>query len=218
MEDNENRKLPSNAYTDIKPLNRDISTAKEKTASDNEKRGHVQAKKKTIGERIADSFLATDGHDIGEYLVFDLFVPAVKSAIENVVHMILFGSAGANSQPRRGDGTRIRRLEYDEMYRNDPRRKRDEYISRRTDRRPELIFSRRSDAEQVRNGMFEYIDDYGRATLKNFYNMVAEVTDGEIDIPTDYTMTSYGWYSFAGSDVVAVRGGYLLKVPKAEVL
>ena len=205
--------LPGNSYTKISPKNPD---PKKPDKPGKDKKGRVSEKKKTVGERIADNFLATDGEEIREHVLFDFLIPGIKNIIEDIVHMILFGGRSDSRISRDRGESRPRYVEY---HRADERRKRDdEYISRRGTRHPELIFTRRSDAEQVMSGMMECIEDYGKATLKDFYNIVFEVSEGEIDIPTDYTMTRYGWYDLKTARVTHVREGYLLQMPKTEVI
>lgn len=210
--------FPGNSYTSIKPRKED-DILKPVDKDEKKSKGRVKEKKKSITERIADNFLATDKEEIQERFVFDWLIPGIKSLIESIVHMILYGDASVgDGRIRRSKGeSSLRKIEYNSIY--DERRRRDDaYVSRRGSRHPELIFARRIDAEQVLSGLCEYIDDYGKATMKDFYNIVFDVTEGEIDIPTEYTMTRYGWTDLSAASVVHVRDGYLLRMPKAEVI
>ena len=207
-------KFPPNRYTDVKPLAKRKEDA-EKDGGD-VKKGHVLEKKRTLGERIADNFLASSGGEIKEHILFDWLIPGIKNVVEDIVHMILFGDSAPDSRLVRSRGeSRMQTVNYNTIY-NNKRRATDEYIPRKASRQPELIFTRRSDAEQVLNGMLEYIDDYGRATMKNFYNIVFEVSEGEIYVPTDFQMTRLGWYDLSQATIVKVREGYLLRMPRAE--
>ena len=208
--------FPGNSYTKArKEKPADI----QETKSAPEKKGRVRMKQKTLGERIAESFLAADIDEIRERTVFDWLIPGIKNLIEDIVHTILFGDSGRGvrrSRRDRDDG-KMRRVPYDAMY-DDPRRSTDSYISQRGSRKPELIFDYESQAQQVKSGMQEYIDDYGKISLKQFYNIVSEVTRGDIDIPTSYTQTRYGWYDITGARVIHVRDGWYLDIPRAEVI
>lgn len=212
--------FPGNSYTNVKQRkqeNDETDISKERTP-----KGRVREKKKTIGERIAESFLATDKEAVGEHILFDWVVPGIKTIVEDIVHMLLYGDTGrgAGSIRRIGDSRgegKIRRVPYDSIY-DDPRRRDDAFLSQRGSRKPELVFSRRTDAEQVKAGMREYIEDYGRVTMKEFYNIVFEASEGEIDIPTSYTQTRYGWRDASRVQVIHVREGWLLDVPRAEVI
>lgn len=222
MEDNKKptqEEYPGNIYTTprIKPPAQPQKQMPVKEEPE-KKKGRVTEKKKSFGERIAENFLATDKEEIQDHIVYDFLIPGIKNVIEDIVHMILFGGRADSRIVRERGESRPRYVSYDKKYQTETKRRDDEYILKRGDRRPELVFNRKSDAEQVLSGLCEYIDDYGKVTLKDFYNIVTEVTEGDINIPTDYTMTRYGWTSMATSSVVAVRGGYLLRVPKAEVI
>ena len=210
------KKFPPNNYTDIKPLHKDPIQSLQK---DGEKvaKGKVREKKRTVGERIADNFLATDGSELKEHFIFDWLIPGIKTIVEDLVHMILYGTGASNDIRRERGRSEVRRLPYNSIY--DGRRKNDEYIPRRGNRTPELIFDYRNDAEQVLSGINEYIDDYGSASMKDFYSIVSEVSEGRIDIPTDFQMTQWGWYDVSTASVSQVRGGgWLLRMPKAEVI
>ncbi len=204
----EKTKFPANNYTDIKPRPKKDTIAG---------KGKVREKKKTVGERIADDFLATDGEELKEHFIFDWLIPGIKTIVEDIVHMLLYGSGSRGDIRRERGESRIRRTPYNSIY-DGRRRQNDEYVSRKGTRQPELIFDYRADAEQVLSGMNEYIDDYGSATIKDFYSIVSTVSEGVIDVPTDFAMTKWGWYDLTEASVVHVRGGYLLKMPKAEVI
>lgn len=202
------RKFPANNYTDIKPR-----------AKEGEKvvKGKVHERKQTFGERIADNFLAADGAEIKERFIFDWLIPGIKTIVEDLVHMLLYGDGGSPDIRRSRGKSEVRKVPYNSIY-DGRRRADDEYIPRKRTRTPELIFDRRADAEQVLSGMNEYIDDYGSASMKDFYSIASEVSEGLIDIPTDFQMTKWGWYDLTGAAVIHVRGGYMLQMPKAEVI
>lgn len=211
------KKFPANNYTDIKPLRKEP----ERRSGDPVERtgkGKVREKKRTVGERIADNFLATDSSELKEHFIFDWLIPGIKTIVEDLVHMILYGSGASNDIRRERGRSEIRRVPYNSIY--DGRRRNEEYIpARRGNRNPELIFDYRSDAEQVLSGINEYIDDYGSASMKDFYSIVSEVSDGRIDIPTDFQMTQWGWYDVTTASIAQVRGGgWMLRMPKAEVI
>ena len=202
--------LPGNSYRNVPTRTAEKPTAREK-------KGRVQDKKKTIGERIADSFIATDKEEVKEFVIFDFLIPGIKSLVENIVRMILFGGKGDSRITRSRGESRPRYVEYSSRF--DERRKRDdEYVTRRPRSQPELIFSQRSDAEKVLAEMLKLLSQYGRVTMKDFYNTVFDVSDGEIDIPTDYTMNGYGWYNLKSARVAQVRDGYLLELPRVEAI
>lgn len=80
------------------------------------------------------------------------------------------------------------------------------------DRKYELIYETRDDAEKVLNGMSEIIDNYGFVTVADLYDISG--------LPgAYYTDSIIGWKgSIKGSTIKKVRDGYVIDLPKPEVL
>lgn len=200
------QRFPPNDYTSIKPRAQDIPSG-DKKKDEIKPVARGKTKKKTFGERIAENFLATDREEIKEHLLFDWLIPGIKNAVEDIIHMLLYGEATDPRIRRKRGESRVERVPYNSIY-DGKRRRDDEYIPRKRNRSPELIFDTRQDAEEVLSTLFEYVDDYGVATMKDLYSLA--------DMPTDHTMYKWGWYDLREATVVKVREGFLLKMPKAE--
>ena len=80
------------------------------------------------------------------------------------------------------------------------------------DRKYELVYETRSDAEKVLNGMSEIIDNYGFVTVADLYDISG--------LPgAYYTDSSIGWKgSIKEATIKKVRYGYVIDLPKPEVL
>lgn len=80
------------------------------------------------------------------------------------------------------------------------------------DRKYELIYETRADAEKVLNGMSEIIDEYGFVTVADLYDISG--------LPgAYYTDSKIGWKgSIKESIIKRVRDGYVIDLPKPEVL
>ena len=55
--------------------------------------------------------------------------------------------------------------------------------------------------------MDEIIDTYGIVTIADFYDLAG--------VTGDYTTNNYGWTNIRSAEVVRVRDGYIIKMPKA---
>ena len=84
--------------------------------------------------------------------------------------------------------------------------------SYKTDRKYELVYETRADAEKVLNGMSEIIDEYGFVTVADLYDISG--------LPgAYYTDSIIGWKgSIKESIIKRVRDGYVIDLPKPEVL
>jgi len=192
-------RFPSNTYTQKKT---DPDEVLKVTT------GKVKEKKKSLGERVAEAFIATDGRDIKDYFVFDVLIPGLKRAVEDLVHMVLYNDHKSGRVERKNGESRIRRVSYSSVYGNS--QKRDEALTARPKvSKTDLIFETRADAEEVLSMMADRVEDAGFATVK-YLNALS-------DMPTDFTQTRWGWHDVSGASIVQTRDGeYLLKMPRVE--
>lgn len=84
--------------------------------------------------------------------------------------------------------------------------------SDKTDRKYELVYETRADAEKVLNGMSEIIDEYGFVTVADLYDISG--------LPgAYYTDSKIGWKgSIKESTIKKVKDGYIINLPEPEVL
>lgn len=206
MDDREREeKYPSNAYRNVQSKARQNDKAKKE---DPKPIAKGKEKKPTIRQRLTDSFLASNGEDIKERVIFDWIIPGIKNILEDIVHMLLFGDKPDPRITRSRGESRLDGLKYSKYYK-DPRQK-EEYIPKPRSRDPEVFFTTRSEAEDVLTRMFDMVSDYGRVTVKDLYLLS--------DMPTDFAMSNWGWRSLTGSSIVETRGGYMIKFPRVEEL
>lgn len=171
-----------------------------------EKVASGKIKKKNEVRKLADVFIADDVSNVKSYVVMDIIIPAVKKAISDVVtngvDMILYGESGRSKKRSTVDHVSYNRFSD----------KRDDRRDYRTTKRgfdlDDIIFDTRGDAEAVRDQMEDVIDNYGFVTVADLYDM-AQLT------APPYTSTKYGWTNIRYAEVVRVRDGYIIKLPRA---
>lgn len=170
--------------------------------------GTVKTKKKNELSKITDVFISEDVRNVKNYILMDVLVPAVKDAIEDIItngiRMILRGETGARKSNSTASKVSYRSY-YDDRHSNERR-----YNDRPTSRYSydDLIFDSRGDAEEVLDRMCELISKYQMATVADLFEFA-----GETDRP--YTDNKYGWTNLRNAEVIRVRGGYMIKMPKA---
>ena len=69
------------------------------------------------------------------------------------------------------------------------------------------MIDNRGEAEIVLSRMDELIDTYGIVTIADLYDLAG--------VTGDYTTNNYGWTNIRNAEVVRVRDGYIIKMPKA---
>ena len=168
--------------------------------------GEVKTKKKNEVQKFADTFISEDIANVKSYILMDVLVPALKKAISDVVtngiDMILYGEPGRTKK-----STTASKVSYRSYY--DRTSDRDDYISsrRRGFEYEDIILETRGEAEEVLMRMDELIDTYGIVSVGDLYDLVG--------IQGDYTVNKYGWTNIRNAQVIRVRDGYMIKLPKA---
>lgn len=168
--------------------------------------GSVKTKKKNEMHKIADVFISEDVANVKEYILMDVLVPAVKKAISDIItngiDMILYGSAGRGKRT-----TSAGNVSYNKYY--DQRRNDRAYESRsRTPvyQHDDIVLESRGEAEDVIERMTELADLYGQVSVADLYDLVG--------VTGNYTDNKYGWTNVRNAEVIRVRDGYMLKLPK----
>ena len=200
--------------SDIKyPDNSHKYREKQKELSEQKKVTKVasgKTKKRSSGRKLADVFVAEDIADVKTYIFTDVLVPAIVDAVEDIVvkgiRMILRGEA----EPRKKRSGEF--VNYSGM---SSRNKRDDRHESRYGRSrfdfDDIVFDTRGEAEAVRDNMDAIIDEYGVVTIGDLYDM-ADLT------APPYTSNKYGWTNIRNAEIVRIRGGYIIKLPRAMPL
>lgn len=169
-------------------------------------KGQVKTKKNEF-RKFADIFAPGDVSNVKSYILMEVVVPGIKKAISDIVtngiDMLLYGETGRNKKNYNAGNISYRSY-YDR--RDDDRR----YSSQRTltgYSYNDIIIETRGEAEDVLARMDELIDQYGLVSVADLYDLVG--------ITGNYTDNKYGWTNIRSAEVVRVRDGYVLKLPKA---
>lgn len=168
--------------------------------------GPVKVKKKSDIQKFADVFISEDAANVKSYILMDVLVPAVKKAISDIItngiDMILYGGNGRSNKRSTAD-----RVSYNRYY---DRRDEDRYSNNRTRSGysyDDIILETRAEAEQVRDRLDEIMDQYGLVRIADLYDLVG--------ITGSYTDNDYGWTNIRNAEIIRVREGYMLKMPRA---
>ena len=167
--------------------------------------GTAKVKKSNELQKITDIFISEDIANVKSYIVMDVLIPTIKKAvsdiIKNGIDMILYGSVS----PTRSNST-ANRISYSKYYDDNRNTVRDSR-AKSGFRSDDIIFDNRGEAEIVLSRMDELIDTYGIVTIADLYDLAG--------VTGDYTTNNYGWTNIRSAEVVRVRDGYIIKMPKA---
>lgn len=179
-------------------------------------KGTATIRKKPLGKRIAELFGAESGQNIFDYLIGDILIPAAKNTLSDFVSEGVDMALGIDTRRRRRDPRdRYGRVDYGVAYRGDRRDDRRRDNRDRRDRTPstyeDIIFETRADANRAIGSMCDIIESYGQASIGDLFD-AAGISGG------DYTDRRWGWYNISTARITPVRGGYMLDLPKPELL
>lgn len=125
--------------------------------------------------------------------------------------MLLFGEGRRSESVRRDRDRSI--VSYNRMSGHDRDRDRRPIERERNRSRfnfDDIVLERRSDGEQVLESLVDQIDEFGVATVADFYDLV--------DMTGEYTDQDWGWDNLSRAVVERVRDGYVVVLPKPYAL
>lgn len=170
--------------------------------------GTAKTKKKGEISKFAGKIFSTeDMGDIKSYLVDDVLIPGIKNTVLDIIidgASKILGGRGRRSS--RSGGSNVSYRSYYEQ--RDDRRAVGGTATRTRFDFDEIVFPTRGDAEAVRDQMDDVIEKYGFVTVGDMYDMA--------DLQQPYTSNKYGWTSIRNADILRVRDGYVIKLPKAS--
>lgn len=169
--------------------------------------GKAKTKKKGELRKFKDVFISEDVSNVKSYIFMDVLIPAAKKAISDIVSngidMILYGESGGRKK-----GTGASYVSY-----RDYSTKSSGHSSTRARSAfdyDEIILDSRRDAEDILDRMGEILETYGVVSVADMYDLAG--------ISCDFTYNRYGWTSIRNGEVIRVRDGYIIKMPRAMAI
>jgi hypothetical protein len=175
--------------------------------------GKVTIRKQPWYKRFARSMVADDVTNIREYVFTEYVLPGIRNLIrDSIVGTVDRGLYGTSRRRERERGERGSsfRTRYDRMSEpGEPRRMLAREARARHDF-DDIVLDERDEAVEVVEGLMRRVSKYGAATVADMYDMLG--TSGS------YADRNYGWTDLRDADVRQTRGGWLLDLPRPELL
>lgn len=171
----------------------------------------VTKKKQGFATKAVSAFVGEDIHNVGEYLVYDVAIPAFKNLISDMVSQGIERMLFGESSPRRGSSSGGTRVSYGSYSRpgSAPGNRRDASPqNRRYHDFSDIELESRDEAYLVLDRLADLVDEYGLATVADLYDLCG--------ITTEYTDENWGWTSARNMSVIRSRHGYMLQLPKPD--
>ena len=197
MSDDLRDKYPSNSFSEKKerPTVRKVA--------------HARTRKVSLGEKVKNVLILGDFKESVTSSIQDIAIPYLMDLISdslcNIVQSIFQG--GDSTPVSRRSNSRSPYRDYTRSYR-DERRNRDN--PRDKFDFDSIVFDTMSDAENVLSELIEILDQAGEVKVSEFFKFAG--------VSRDYTDERWGWTNLSTAHSKRVADGYILKLPKPEVL
>jgi hypothetical protein len=184
--------------------------------------GEVIRKKKSLRKRFAETFMGGNFKTATSFVALEVLIPAAKDMIADAfsqgIEKILFSEVRSTN---RRSGYRSRSdnyISYNRYSQPSSARGRNDIRDPRSPSRrsrashdfDEIIIDTRVEATEVIDKLFDLITRYESASVADLYELVG--------VTGSYTDEKYGWTDLRGADVTRVHQGYLLDLPRPELL
>ena len=165
-----------------------------------------------MAKKMAKSFLADDLSNVKSYIILDVLIPTIKEAVSQIIKngsdMLIFGDVKPLGGKRAGynyNGISSSKSVVKSPHKTANRRAMHDFR--------EVTFETRADAMEVLSQLNELIENYGSATVEDFYIFIGEGKTAK------YTDRKWGWTNLEGRNIERVLGGgYMIDLPPAEAL
>jgi len=178
--------------------------------------GKVEAKKPTIKSKLADVFLSEERGNVGQYLIFDVLIPAIKDTVYNLGRAALDISFYGESRRYTNQSQTGSTYNYSSYYKpnySQPQRNQpsDRYAHIHREgvfQFDTIVFGMRAEAQEVLDCLVMRIVDSDYATVADLYDLIGRTAD--------FTLERWGWYNLDTAYVTNVRGGFVIRLPKPQ--
>lgn len=171
--------------------------------------GKVVAKKPSKVSKLAGQIISEDAKNVKDYVFGEVLIPAIKKAISDIVtdgiDIILYGESRGGK--KRSTADRVSYTNYADRYGRSARDVRQPINYTTGYSYDDITLESRGEAQDVLDRMDELMSAYGLVRVADLYDLVG--------ITGSYTDNKYGWTNIANADIIRVRDGYKIKMPRA---
>lgn len=161
-------------------------------------------KKQSRVRKLRDAFLPEDVASIRSYIFTDVMVPYIKRTIDDIFHVMLYGSTYSKSSSSKLGSS----PSYRDYYDSGKKAVRSTTSSVYSFDYVEL--ASRGDAELVLEQMRDIVEKYGVATVADMYDLVGQAGS--------YTDRKYGWTDLRPARIERSRDGFIVVCPRPVAL
>jgi hypothetical protein len=182
--------------------------------------GSAVERKVPLRKKFLSAYTGDSAQSVGSFLVTDVVVPYTKNLISDLVtqgiNRLLYGSSRpTGSMIGSVVGSRVS-SGYGKFFNGGGAQNQQSQNAQMSAQARanhafgEIVLNSRSDAEIVIDSLRDLIEQYGNAKVTNLYSLLG--------ITGEFTDQKYGWTNLSRASVIHTREGYVLDLPRPEVL
>lgn len=183
--------------------------------------GKVSTSQPSFKKKMAETFVAKDAKNVGQYVLFDVVIPMVKDLVVNsligTVEMLFYGETRKNNSGSIFNNYVKPLTDYGKFFYNGTNNSSklisvNNQRSTTTSNITDLVFENKQDAESVRIGLLKQVEQFDVASVGDLYDMVGKVGN--------YTDENWGWTKLRPEQIGIrkVANGYILDLPRPEYI
>lgn len=183
--------------------------------------GAAMERKEPLHRKFMSAYAGDNAKSVGSYLLWDVLVPTSKNLISDLVTQGINRALYGTSRPAGGGvSTVLGSRGYGNYFnggnanrgtqQQQPMGPQMSQQARAQHAFGEIILTSRSDGEMVLDAMRDRIEQYGNVSVTALYSLAG--------LTSDWTDNKYGWTNLARASVQQVPQGFLLDLPRPEVL
>lgn len=212
------KKYPSNSKASKREKPKDEQPQDEPEHKEVRQVAKAKVRKQGFFKRFGKTILEDGIESAKERAYNDIIIPGVKNllfdSVTDILDSVLFGGSDDRSrgfQRRSNRKRRDDRASYRDYYESPSKEgSRSSKVLSRNYEPDDIILKTRSDALDVLNELDFIVRKYGQASIADLYDIVG--------ITGSWTDNQYGWLSIRGSSIKPIRDGFLLILPRAQLL
>jgi hypothetical protein len=175
----------------------------------------VTRQKRTITQKLRDSFVAVDAKTVFGYVLSDVMLPAARNLIFDSmtkgVERMMYGETSPRNRPSMM-GQPTTRFTYNSVPQTSRRYIESGYKEARGPQTPKqfldsVVFITREEADLVLERMIDLIDQYREVSVADFNELVG--------LRSSHTDNKWGWVYLRGASIQQTRDGFVINLPPA---
>ena len=174
--------------------------------------GKVIVRKKGALKKFFDNILSDEPDSVKTYVIQEVLIPGIKKAISDIISngtdIILYGETRKNKPSSNTTGSRISYGSYSSYYSQPQKSESAKKDSNEFGQ--DIILDTRGRAENVLLQLEEAIERYKMVSIADLNDILG--------ITGSYTDCKYGWYDLSTAQIIRVKEGFLIKLPRVKPL